>query len=313
MRPTPIRTRSPSNLGAAGLEHFCCVKDTGNIVIQALISPTCPGRSAAAWHGRRPAQQSPRRRVGTDGRTARLSSAAAGKFPHSAELGRRGRAAGRGVGHVVEGPRSRASVSREIVGLLGGMIGIKAGIDHTFKIDPDEVITDADRPALDGPPTAALPGAALRHVASGSSLGGGTAKKWDVSRQVRVRVLNPRLYRPAELSPINPLGHLWNGQPAADTMPENYPANTALGNDDSNSCDETNNPYENCGIAHIRRQPADRDAQHDRRRWQYLRNAHPFPGVPACEPGNNLVSGLRLFVVAFPSALHSCVGDLDGQ
>lgn len=235
-----------SNLGAPGLEHFCCVKNTGDIVLQALISPNIPGALGArlTWGATGTAITSPA--VGTDGRTAKLSSAAAGKFP--IQVNWDGAVARRAVVWVIWSTFTVTCTRPPRTVPFPGMVGIRAGIDHTFRVDPQQITTDADRPALDGPPTAAVPGAALRHLASGSLLGGGAAKKWDTSRQVRVRVLNPRLYPVPQLPPIDPLGHLWNGQPTANTIPENYPANAALGNDDSNTCDETNNPYENCGL-----------------------------------------------------------------
>jgi outer membrane protein OmpA-like peptidoglycan-associated protein len=236
----------PSNLGAPGLEHFCCVKTTGDIVLQALIAPNIPGAVGGrlTWGAAGTAITSPA--VGTDGRTAKLSSATAGKFP--IQLSWDGAVARRAVVWVIWSTFRVTCTRQPSVVPFPRMVGIRAGIDHTFRVDPQQIITDADRPALDGPPTAAVPGAALRHLASGSLLGGGAAKKWDASRQVRVRVLNPRLYPVPQLPPIDPLGHMWNGQPIANTIPENYPANNALGNDDSNTCDETNNPYENCGL-----------------------------------------------------------------
>ena len=237
----------PSNLGGAGLEHFCCVKNTGDIVLEALISPGVPGviGGRLTWTATGTAITSPA--VGGDARTAKLSSAAVGKFP--VQLSWDGAAVRQSVVWVIWATSTVTCLRQShLVVPAPGMSAITAGIDHTFRVLPPQIITDADRPALDGPPTAPVPGAALRHVASGNFLRGGAAKKWDASRRIRVRILNPRLYTVPQLPPIDPLGHLWNGQPTADTIPENFPADTALGNDDSNTCDETNNPYENCGL-----------------------------------------------------------------
>jgi len=233
----------PSNLGGAGLEHFCCVKNTGDIVLQALIAPSIPGAIGGrlTWGATGTAVTSPA--VGTDGRTAKLSSAAAGKFP--IQLNWDGAVVRRAVVWVIW---SRIDVTctrpptTPVVAFAG--LSITAGIDHTFTVDPPAIVTDADRPALDGPNTAAVPGAALTHVISGNPLAGGAVKKWDASRQIRMKVLNPRLYPVAQLPPV--AGHLWNGQPAATTVPENYPATDGQGNDDTHHCDETNNPYEDC-------------------------------------------------------------------
>jgi outer membrane protein OmpA-like peptidoglycan-associated protein len=235
-----------SSLGAAGLEHFCCVKNTGDIVLQALISPNISGAIGGrlSWGATGAAITSPA--VGTDRRTAKLSSAAAGKFP--IQLSWDGAVVRRAVVWVIWSrinvTCTRPPAAPPIAGFAG--LSITAGIDHTFAIDPPTITTDADRPALDGPNTAPVPGAALTHVISGNPLAGGAVKKWDASRQIRMKVLNPHLYPVAQLPPVT--GHVWNGQPAASTVPENYPANDALGNDDTHHCDETNNPYENCGL-----------------------------------------------------------------
>jgi len=232
----------PSNLGAGGVEHFCCVKNTGDIVIEALISPAIPGSITGrlTWA---PAGTVTSPGVGTDGRTAKLSSAAAGKFP--IQLSWDGAIVRRAVAWVIWSDITVTCTRPPTTQTSATETAISAGIDHTFTVDPPEIITDADRPALDGPPTAPVPGAALRHVISNNPLSGGASKKWDVSRQIRIKILNPHLYPVAQLSVI--AGHLWNGQPAAVTTPENYPADEAQGNDDSNVCDETKNPYENCG------------------------------------------------------------------
>jgi outer membrane protein OmpA-like peptidoglycan-associated protein len=233
-----------SNLGAAGLEHFCCVKNTGDIVLEAQISPNVPGAVGArlTWAATGTAITSPA--VGTDGRTAKLSSAASGKFP--IRLSWDGTVVRQAVVWVIWSRITVTCTRPPSTPAAAGIGVITAGIDHTFTIDPRAIITDADRPALDGARTTAVPGAALPHVVSANLLGGGAAKKWDGSRQIRIKILNPHLYTVAQLPPV--AGHLWTGQPVASTIPENFPAVDAQGNDDSNTCDETNNPYENCGI-----------------------------------------------------------------
>jgi len=247
----PETREIPSNLGAAGLEHFCCVKNTGNIVLEALISPNIPGNITGrlTWG---PAGTLTSPAVGTDGRTARASSAVDGKF--TIELSWDGTVARRAVIWVIWSDIivtcTRQPSTLAITGFAG--LVLTAGIDHTFQIRPQEIIQDADRPALDGPPTAPVPGAALTHAFSGAPLAGGATKKWDGSRQIRLKVLTPHLFpvataaAPVGLPRLPAHAHLWNGQPAAVTTPENYPANDALGNDDTTNCDETNNPYENC-------------------------------------------------------------------
>jgi outer membrane protein OmpA-like peptidoglycan-associated protein len=242
-----------SNLGAAGLEHFCCVKGTGDIVLEAEISPNIPGAAGTrlTWDATGTAITSPA--VGTDARTCKLSSAASGKFPIAIKWD--GTVVRNAVAWVIWSRISVTATRPASTPAVGGFDGIliTAGIDHSFTIEPAAIITDADRPALDGARTAAVPGAAQTHLVSGNTLAGGagapvaSSHKWDASRQIRMKVLNPRHYTVAQLPVV--AGHLWNGQPADETIPEDYPANDALGNDDTSDQDpENNDPYANGGV-----------------------------------------------------------------
>jgi outer membrane protein OmpA-like peptidoglycan-associated protein len=246
----PDTHKIASNLCPAGLEHFCCVRNTGNIVLVAEISPAITGNPGArlTWAATGAAITSPG--VGTDVKTARMSSAASGKFPIRVSFD--GTVVRNAVVWVIFSTvavlRTRAVSTRTPAGALV----ITAGIDHAFRITPPEIITDADRPDIHGP-AVPVPGAALPHVVSGTPLGrGACGHRWDASRQIRIRVLNPHLYpvAPAPGAPgLPPVGgHLWAGQPVANTVPENYPADNALGNDDSSDFDpEQNSPYCNAG------------------------------------------------------------------
>ena len=240
-----------SNLGAAGLEHFCCVKNTGDIVLEAQLSPNVTGdpTTRLKWEATGTGITSPA--VGTDARTAKLVSTVSGKFP--IRLKWDGAIVRRAVVWVIWSRINVTATRAPSTPANAGGFSVSAGIDHSFTITPRSIITDADRPALDGPRTAAVPGAAQTHVISGSTLAGGAgdpiaaSHKWDASRQIRVKILNPHLYPPAQLSVV--AGHLWTGQPIAVTEPEAYPANDALGNDDTTDGDpENNDPYNNGGV-----------------------------------------------------------------
>ena len=241
----PNTHKIQSNLCPAGLEHFCCVKNTGPILLEAELSPNVTGNAGTrlTWEvtggG---AITTPG--VGTDARTASLSSAAAGKFP--IQLKWDGTVVRNAVVWVIWSNVTVTATRAPTTPPTPGALVITAGIDHSFRIDPPQIITDADRPALDGFRSAAVPGAALTHVASANPLGGGACSKWDGSRQIRIRVLNPHLYTPAQL--VAAPGHIWAGQPVANTVPENYPANDAQGNDDSNVLDENDDSYCNGGV-----------------------------------------------------------------
>lgn len=122
----------------------------------------------------------------------------------------------------------------------------RGGYDYTFTIAPAAIITDADRPELSGANTTPVPGANQRHVLSNNKLTGGADHKWDCSRQIRFKILNPNLIPVAQLT--KNAGHVWTGQPAASTTPEDYPIDPALGNDDTHTGEpENNDPYNNNG------------------------------------------------------------------
>ena len=205
----------PSNL-AAGLEHFCCVKNTGRFCWKRRSRPISRATFARlTWEAPGTVITSPA--VGTDARTARMSSSAPGKFP--IQLKWDGAVVRQSVVWVIFSRitiTQRRNPSTPAAG--AGLRRITAGIDHSFKIEPAEIITDADRPALDGPRTAAVPGAAQTHLVTGNTLAGGagdpiaSSHKWDASRQIRAKVLNPQLIPVAQLAVVG--GHLW-----ADSLP----------------------------------------------------------------------------------------------
>jgi outer membrane protein OmpA-like peptidoglycan-associated protein len=231
----------PSNLGCAGQTHLCCVKHAANsVVLEARISPNIVGNASTrlTWAATGTAPTVPG--VGTDARTARISRAVSGRFPVSVSWDG---AVQRSAVVWVIWSNITVTATRAVTTTSTAIDrAVTAGIDHRFTITPATIITAADRPVLEGPKTAPTPGAALRHVVSNNVLNGGALHKWDASRQIRVKVLNPRLYTVAQLVPIT--GHFWTGQPTASTIPENYPANDALGNDDGGVGDpEDNDPY----------------------------------------------------------------------
>jgi hypothetical protein len=274
---TPDTHKIASNRGAAGLEHFVCVKGMGDIVLAAEISPDIPGAADArlTWAATGTAIRSPAISaspagsfpnplgsvpVGLDARTARLSSAAVVRAPIEVKID--GAVVRRAVVWVIWSnitvTETRPPTMVDPMLLPPGVVGIKAGIDHSFAIDPPTITplpgvpADADRPALDGSWTALVPGASRAHVISNQLLLAGAgimfgAHKWDASRQLRMRILNPQLYTPAQLVAVP--GRLWSGQPVANTVPEDYPVDDALGNDDARDTDEPlHDPYASAGV-----------------------------------------------------------------
>ena len=95
------------------------------------------------------------------------------------------------------------------------------------------MITDADRPNLSGGNVSAPPGGA--HPLSGAPLANGATRKWDSSRQIKAKILNP-----------NNLPNSAFAQPAPVAVAA-FPVNDVEGNDDRSVGDENNDPYTNGG------------------------------------------------------------------
>jgi hypothetical protein len=106
------------------------------------------------------------------------------------------------------------------------------GYNFTHSIQPTQIITDSNRPNLSGTNTVAPPGG--NHPVFGTPLARGANKKWDNSRQLRWKVLNPNSI---------PSGFFL--APVVPSSQSAYPTNDAEGNDDRHPDDETNDPYAN--------------------------------------------------------------------
>jgi hypothetical protein len=94
-------------------------------------------------------------------------------------------------------------------------------------IQPVEIITLADRPALHGRNVSPVPQAHTN--LDGVSLAGGATLMWDASRQIKAKVIDPR--------GVTPKGDV--------VEQDDYPDDDAEGNDDVHVGDEDNNPYPN--------------------------------------------------------------------
>lgn len=130
---------------------------------------------------------------------------------------------------------------------FGPGIEISGRYNFKFTITPASIITDPDHPDFDVPNTYEKktidpPGGDLKHL-FGGDLKKGANYKWDVSRRVKVKVLNPHLYKPGDLWSLLNGGTLWDNQPKAENEPATYPGDARVGNDDHSVTDERNNPY----------------------------------------------------------------------
>jgi len=110
---------------------------------------------------------------------------------------------------------------------------ITGGFSFVHQITPNSIVTDADRPNLRGANTVAPPGG--NHPLFGVPLARGANRKWDNTRQIRAKILNPAGIDPANFP-----------QPPAVNIPT-YPVNDVEGNDDRTPNEETNDPYATSG------------------------------------------------------------------
>jgi hypothetical protein len=112
-----------------------------------------------------------------------------------------------------------------------------AEADFEATIHPASILTDADRPRLDGPNDSDPPGGT--HIPTGNPLAGGADHHWDFSRKSRTRLINPNGI------PLNSL--VVPGDTAAanilNNAPWDYPSTWEEGNDDASPLDENNDPY----------------------------------------------------------------------
>lgn len=124
-------------------------------------------------------------------------------------------------------------ISNAVVGSPpGAALALQGGYNFTHTINPSEIITDSNRPNFSGTNVNSPPGG--NHPIYGTTLSGGANKKWDNSRQIRFKVLNPDNIN------VNDTAFAVYGQ-VSDVL--NFPLNDVEGNDDSTTNDERNDPY----------------------------------------------------------------------
>jgi len=211
-----------------GKEHFVCARNTGDIILQAMISPDNEKtRMALVWEADGAGITSPA--VGDDKRTAKLSSADAKKIPVRIKID--GKTCWEGFVWVVWANLATTSTSgptQTFVGTVPANVTTQVGAEVHWRatIQPAAIITDADRPDLSGANTTNPPGAGTNTL-GGLDLAGGATQKWDISRRVR------QSYR-INGAPVNVAG-------IRATVA--YPGDDRIGNDDGHAGDEDDDPY----------------------------------------------------------------------
>ena len=123
------------------------------------------------------------------------------------------------------------------VPLTTSCFAIKGGYAFTHTINPTTIVTDSDRPDLSGAKSNANgPPGGNHPLFVNDPLTGGADKKWDSSRQMKLKILSSFTIASGDSS-----------QPPFIDVP-NYPANDVEGNDDRSVTDEVNDPYANNGV-----------------------------------------------------------------
>jgi hypothetical protein len=216
--------------GNPNITHFVTPKKSDNVTLTATVSPDTPAlRSQVTWEGATPAPGNPLQ--------ATVPRHVAAK--HVVKIKIAGRVERELRVWVIWATITARDVPISVsdpVNVNGGKQGalITGGFRFRHEIAPASVITDADRPNLRGFKTVDPPGG--NHPLFGVPLANGADRKWDNSRQIRAKILNPKGIPAADFL-----------QPPAVNIPS-YPASDVAGNDDRSPHEETNDPYAAGGV-----------------------------------------------------------------
>lgn len=236
-----------ANSGAAHNDHFVCALNTGEIILDAKLLPneSTSITDLITWEATGAAIISPA--VGTDKTTAKLPSGTSLRIPVRLKVN--GKKCWEGLVWVVFANVTLAAKADSITSTATSLT-IAMGYNFTHTLTPSTIITDSDRPDLSGVNTSPVPPAGgLNHA--GVALTGGANKKWDSSRQIRKKFINPSLIPLASIPGGASFHTDFLSFPSladGDGRPGGAGAISAedlavVGNDDSGVGDETNDPY----------------------------------------------------------------------
>ena len=233
---SPNTHKIPSNLYAAnirGMDHFVCVKDSGDIYLHAYLNTWIPdlAKDKVTWECIGATITSPA--LYGDRFTAKLSSATPGQYPITMKLN--GQSLWEGVVWVVWCNISIANpVIVSQVNLNDTSVSAIYHFRHTIK--PGAIVTDTDHPLLESlntvsPPS--VPASETTVYAAGIDLSNGASAKWDTSRRLRQKLINP-----------NGIDFALNHNPSLYLSFPDFPSNAFAGNDDKLPSDPADiNPY----------------------------------------------------------------------
>jgi hypothetical protein len=223
-------TEVTAKLGNSDIIHFVTAKGSTNdlVTLTATISPdNQANRNKINWDGATESANNPL--------VATVSKSSAAK--HVVKIKYNGSTKKELRVWVVWATTTSANVA---INPTNGFFGsppaagreITGGYSFTHTIQPSTIITDSNRPNFSGAKAADPPGG-NHPVFINDPLANGANKKWDNTRQVRAKILNP-----ANISSND------TPQPPLINIP-NYPTDEVEGNDDRSPNEETNDPYAN--------------------------------------------------------------------
>jgi hypothetical protein len=225
------------------MQHFVTAKGTGDIVLKASFDVPVDN-AQIHWFSLDPGAPITWPAIGTDNSTAKISRNTANGIRTLVALFVNGEVAKQMRVWVVWSVGS-STASRPIVATLNpGSISITGGYDFEFVIEPASIIPDNpatdDVPDLRGANTVNVPdvsdvGTDVSGI--GDNLSTGADKKWDVTRRVKRKIINPSAI------PFSTFPEYAGTSIELFTTRLNYPSNLLVGNDDRGVGDENNDPY----------------------------------------------------------------------
>lgn len=215
--------------GNPAILHFVTPQGSGSVTLTATINPDTPRlRGKITWEGASPVAGNPL--------SATIPKGGFAKHVVKVKLANLVQAEIRvWVVWATIAVTDIPIVYSEPVNLAGAGVGafITGGYNFFHTILPPSVIMDVDRPDLGGANVTPPPGG--KHPLTGAPLTGGANRKWDNSRQIRAKILNP-----------NSLPNAAFAQPAPVAVAA-FPVSDIEGNDDRTPNEENNDPYTNGG------------------------------------------------------------------
>lgn len=233
---TDTHTHRIPSMQASGKDHFVSAQGMGDSTFVATFDPVPPGNEIT-WDAGVVAIVSPA--VGGARDTARMTSNTGTGERQPFTISVNGDLVNEDIFWTVWG--TFGSTIKALATVVSATtISTSGGYDFTFTIQPAAIIppvgTIDDVPDLRGARVSAppnVPGGDAGVYQQGTALGGGATRKWDTTRRVRQRILNPN-------------GVAWDpGTPVRfRTTYLNFPSDPIVGNDDTHEGDpEDNNPY----------------------------------------------------------------------